>query len=75
MEKEALINEKTKASEDMQRLERVISMACEEVPEVSLKMFAEVKVLRLGKVVAYLRKENVELKARATPNTPPEKLA
>ena len=44
-------------------------MAREEVLEVSSEMSVEVKVLRLGKVIAYIRKENEDLHTRVVPNT------
>ena len=38
-------------------------------------MLAEAKSLRLGKFVAYLRKENKELQARVVPSSPLEHTA
>ena len=54
MEKEAVIDKRTKEFDDRKILETTVSLAYEEVPEISPEMVAEEKVLRLGKVIADL---------------------
>ena len=61
--------EKTKAVDDRKRLEKEMSVQCEEIPSISMEMFVKVKVLRLGQIVVDLKKENEELQARAVPST------
>ena len=46
-----------------------MSVQCEEIPGISMDMFAKVKVLRLGQIVVDLKKESEELQARAVPST------
>ena len=45
--------------EDNKRLERAVSMACEEIPDINPEMLA--KILRLGRIVTNLRKENEDI--------------
>ena len=45
MEKEAIMQEKEKKFDNRKRLEREISMACEEITDITPKMFTEAKVL------------------------------
>ena len=52
IEKEMVVNENTKVVDDRQRLETTISVACEEIPDITTEMFTEAKVLRLGQIVA-----------------------
>ena len=61
MEKVVVQDEMTKEFDNMKGLEREILMAYEDIPDISLVMFAEAKVLGLEKIVADLRKENNEM--------------
>ena len=66
-----MVNEKTKAFEDRQQLEREILVTCKEIADITPYMFVEEKVLQLGQLVADIRKENEELQAQVVPSTPP----
>ena len=59
--------------ESKQKLESIINLACSNLEDVEIlqEMPPEDKVLRLGKIVANLRKKVTKLEEKRRPNTPP----
>ena len=72
-QKEELM-ERTKAFKERQWLEKVISVASEEITDIAMDMFMEAKVVQLDQIVTELKKDNKELREHQIPSTPPKQV-
>ena len=74
-EQDRLIVEKAQLWENKVCLEKVVSVACQQVPENTEEMDAEAKAEWLGAVIRQLKHGNDDLHALVNPGTPPVKAA
>ena len=51
VDQETMVNKKNKAFTNRHRLEMKISIACEEILDITLDMFVEAKIVQLGHIV------------------------
>ena len=69
-----LIIEKAQLWDDRERQEKVISFACQEVPEIAEDMVTKAKAQNLGKVIVDFKRDLEDLQAIMDPSTPLEKV-